>query len=538
MKNYLIIGVVVFLALGCKKEPTVWSTDWNAPLINDTLFINDLVNDSTLQEDPGGFYHLGLNRTIYSVGINDIVKIDDTTITENFTLSIPSLTLAPGFSFVNSTEEHELLLGDIQLRKVILKRGVIDFTVKNPVETKAIFNIQLPGVEQNGVPLNYTFTAPAATGSEPGVSSQSIDLSGYEIDLKGIAGVSYNKLQSNITVTTDPMGPIVTMTSSDITTVEATFRDVLIDYAQGFFKYEISDTIPSANDPIDWFNGYFQDLDLYHSGALDLPNASINLRIENGLKLGAEGLLTYLKGANNTGSQIVLSSAQIGSSFNIDPATGSWNTLVPSVKNLTFNSSNSNVVPFLENLPSHFELGYKVELNPWGNVSSGWDEIFPHSRLKLNLMVDMPLMVGMNNLALRDTFDLKLEQNINNTHVESGKFILDLDNAFPIGANVDLILLDANNDELQTISGSALAQSGQFGQYNASLDLFHAKSTVEFILNEQAINSLEAMEKVVLHVKMNTTDPLSGNSQQMMIPIGAYLGVKLRSEFKTKNIIH
>lgn len=538
MKNYLIIGLVAFLAFACKKEPTVWSTDWNTPLINDTLFINDLVNDSTIQEDPGGFYHLGLNRTLYQMGINDIVKIDDTTIIETFTLSVPSITIAPGFSFVNSTEEHELLLGDIQLRKVILQKGVIDFVVKNPVETKTIFTVQLPGVEKDGIPFVYTFEAPPATGIGPGVTSQTLDLSGYEVDLRGVAGISFNKLQSNITVVTDPLGPSVTMTSSDVTIVEATFRDVLIDYAKGYFKYEFSDTVPSAVEALSWFNGYVEELDIYHSGVLDLPNASISFKVENGLKLGAEGLLTYLRGANSSGTQVTLSNAQIGSSFNIDPATGSWNTLTPSVKTLTFNSTNSNVVPFLENLPSHFELGYKVELNPWGNISGGWDEIFPNSRLKLNLMVDMPLMVGMDNLALRDTFNLKIEQNTNNTHIESGKFILDLDNAFPISGNVDLILLDANNNMLQTISGSAIAQSGQFGQYNATLDLFHAKSTVEFELSEQAISSLGDIEKAIIHVKMNTTNPVSGNSQQMMIPVGAYLGVKLRAEFKTKNIIH
>lgn len=527
MKKFVLLSLLVFLAFSCKKEPTVWNTDLNAPLINDTLFINDLVNDSTLQEDPGGFYHLGLNRTLYSFNINDSIDIEDTTITESFTIAVPSITIAPGFSFVNSTEEHELALDDFQLRKIILQKGNIGIVVKNPVETKAIFNVQLPGVEKDGIPFVYTFDAPPATSSGPGVTSQSVDLSGYEIDLRGITGTSYNKLQSNITVTTDPLGPSITMTSSDVTIVEATFSDVKVDYAQGYFEFEVSDTLVT----------YVPELDLYHSGLLDLPNTTLSVRIENGLKVGAEGILTYLKGMNGSGSQVALTNAQVGSSFNIDPATGSWNTLLPSVKTITFNSTNSNIVPFLENLPSHFDLGYKVELNPWGNISGGWDEIFPHSRLKLNLMVDMPLMVGMNDLALRDTFDLKFEQDFSVTHVESGRFILDLDNAFPMSGQVDLIMLDANDDQLQVISGSTIAQSGQFGQYDAAMDLFHSQSTVEFVLDENAVKGLNDMERIVVHMKMNTVDPVSGNSQQMMIPVGAYLGVKLRAELKTKNII-
>lgn len=527
MNRILIIATLALLALSCKKKATVWDTDWNMPLINDTLFVDDFVNDSTIQEDPGGYYVLGLDRTLFELGINDFVEIPDTTIQEEFTLAVPSITITPGFSFVNSTEEHELLLNDIQLRKILLKQGKIEMTVKNPIETKAIFTVQLPGVEKDGIPFLYTFTAPAATNTGAGLTSQTIDLEGYEIDLSGLAGTSYNKLQSNITVTSDPLGPSVTMTSSDVTIVDATFKDVKLDYAQGYFKYAFSDTIQR----------YFKELDIYNSGILDLPSTSVAFEVENGMKLGAEGLLTFLNGTNSTGGAMGLSNSQIGSSFNIDPATGSWGTLTPSVKTLNFNGSNSNVAQFIENLPSTFNLGYSIDLNPWGNISSGWDEVFPNSRLKLGLKVDMPLMVGMNDLALRDTFALTLEQDFTQTHVESGRFVLDLDNAFPVGGEVQLILLDENDQTLEVVSGSTPANGGQFGQYDALADLFHANSTVYFDLDEETVTKLNQLEKVIVHVKMNTTDPTSGTSQQMMIPIGAYLGIKLRAEFKTKNIL-
>ncbi len=527
MNRFLIMLIIGFLLLSCKKKATVWDTDWNLPLINDTLFVNDFVNDSTIQEDPAGYYVLGLNRTLFEFGINDFVEIPDTTIQEQFTLSVPSITIAPGFSFVNSTEEHELLLNDIQLRKILLKEGKIEMTVKNPIETKAIFTVQLPGVEKDGVPFLYTFTAPAATSSGAGLTSQVIDLEGYEIDLSGVAGNSYNRLQSNITVTSDPLGPSVTMTSSDVTIVDATFKDVKLDYAQGYFKYSFSDTIQR----------YFKELDIYNSGILDLPSTSVSFEVENGMKVGAEGLLTFLNGTNSSGNVLGLSNSQVGSSFNIDPATGSWGSLSPSMKTLSFNASNSNITQFIENLPSTFNLGYSIDLNPWGNMSGGWDEVFPDSRLKLGLKVDMPLMVGMNDLALRDTFALSLEQDFSKTHVESGRFILDLDNAFPIGGEVELILLDEYDQILEVIAGSASANGGQFGQYDAVMELFHANSTVYFDLDEEAVTKLNQLNKVIVHVKMNTTDPTSGTSQQMMIPIGAYLGIKLRAEFKTKNII-
>ena len=48
------------------------------------------------------------------------------------------------------------------------------------------------------------------------------------------------------------------------------------------------------------------------------------------------------------------------------------------------------------------------QINPGGNVSGGYDELFPNSRLKVNLKATMPLSIGVNDLIIKDTFDLKL----------------------------------------------------------------------------------------------------------------------------------
>jgi len=86
MKKILIFIGIVTLLSSCKKEPTVWESSWSAPLINDTLTIDKLVNDSTLTE-AGGFYQLELDRSLFDLNISELIEIPDTTITENFTLS-------------------------------------------------------------------------------------------------------------------------------------------------------------------------------------------------------------------------------------------------------------------------------------------------------------------------------------------------------------------------------------------------------------------------------------------------------------------
>lgn len=528
MNRIFIFLVLILLFSSCKKEATVWQTDWSAPIINDTLTLNNLLNDSTL-EDNGGFYALNLERTLFDVDINEVVELPDTTIEESFTISVSSLTLSPGFSFVNSAEEHELFIPDgVQLKKMILKEGFIDVTVMNPVPTNTIFEVTLPGASLGGVTFNQQYVAPPGTSGSPGVLTATIDLSGYQMDLSGASGADYNKLRSQITVATDPAGPTVTMTDQDVSVVQAKFRDVKLNYAQGYFGDKtISDTSDFS----------FEEMNLYQSGVLDLPSTSLTLELENGIKVSGEGLIDYVKNENSQGGLVSLSGGLIGSLFNMDPALGSWGTLAPSFKNITFNSANSNIEAYLENFGFKHELAYKLQLNPWGNVSGGWDEIFPNSRLRLKLFAQMPLNIGFNDLVLRDTFEIDVLQDPEKTRVIEGEIILNTTNAFPFSGEIDLMLVDASGGILQTISGTDIIQSAQFGVLDANSGLMEMDSELKFVLSEEAATDMNNATHIIVQSRFNSINPISGNNEQLPIPVGAFLSVKLRTNFKTENVL-
>ena len=78
----------------------------------------------------------------------------------------------------------------------------------------------LPGVTKNGNAFNYTFSVAAGTPSNPSSSNQILDISSYEIDLKGQTGMSNNILQSKLIVTTDPNGSDVAIDPSFVFSFE------------------------------------------------------------------------------------------------------------------------------------------------------------------------------------------------------------------------------------------------------------------------------------------------------------------------------
>jgi hypothetical protein len=373
IKTNICIIALSLAFVSCKKEKTTWGSDWVVPMVSDTLSLTELENDSTLTINSFANYEVNLTRTIIDIGLKDVIQIPDTTIIQDYTISGGTITIPPGYSIVNQIEEHSLNVQDVQLKKIRVSEGVIKVTVYNPLATSANFVVQLPGVEKDGVQFSQNYSAPAATGSGPGSVTANLDISGYWIDLTGEFGNSYNVLQSKLIVTSSPTGPSVSLSSTDVIKVEARFEEIKMNYARGYFGNKIlADTVSTT---IDLMNAI-------ESGSVDLPGTDLRFEIENGMKVSAKATLLTVSNSNNAGNVIALSSPQIGNPVYMEAATGSWSTLTPKYENLEFTSSNSNLESYLENLGKTHIIGYKLELNPWGNVSGGWDEIFHTADLK------------------------------------------------------------------------------------------------------------------------------------------------------------
>lgn len=524
MKNIVVLLFLVFAVISCKKKKTVWDTDWIAPIVNDTLSLGNLVNDSTISTQ-GGFYVLDLDRTLFDLDVTELIDIPDTTISEEFIPSF-SFNLNPGFSFVNSVEEHVLALEDIQLKTILLKAGEIEIKLKNPLPTKTFFQVTLPGVEKDNVPFDNIYEAPPGTISNPGLVTEVLDLSGYIMDLTGVSGGDYNILKSQITASTDPNGPTVLLTTQHVTNVDATFRNIKIDYARGYFGNQILSDTSSI---------HINELNAVYAGAIDLPNSTFIFEIENGIKVAGQGKLHLVENTNSSGNVVALTGSQIGGTFNLDPATGSFSTLTSSFRNVEFNSSNSNIETYLENLGANHEVGYSIEINPWGSVSGSWDELFSNSRLRVKLKANMPLNIGMDNLTLKDTFDVVLNQDPDKTRIKSGELILNASNSFPISGKLKLYLLDEWDNVLHVIVGSNDIQGAQYGAYSDKHDLYVCNSEVRFVLAEEVLVNINDVRKIVVEPNFSTPNETTNINEPKSIPEGAFLSVKLKAEFKSEN---
>lgn len=527
MKKLGLLLLLTSVIFACKKKPIEWESDWALPLINDTLSMRNWVNDSTLGVN-GGFYELNLHRMLFDLDVNDLIDIPDTTLNKDFTLAVPSLIANPGFLYVSSTEENEIKIPDVQLKLVTLKSGYIDVTVRNPIPTTTIFSVKLPGVSKDGVSFNEVYSAPPGTNSNPGVVTKTINLAGYTMNLSGLSGGASNRFLSQIKVSTSTTGPTVTITNTDVTKVTATFRDVEVSYAKGYFGNQIIE----ETDTLD-----LSALNAYQSGMVDIGNTNLIFTIENGIKVSARAKLYSLNSMNSAGFDVNLNHPMINSALVVNPASGYWNTLTPSYTTIQANSGNSNIESYVENMGNKHEVSYKLELNPWGNVSGSTDEYYPHSKFRIYLDANMPLLVGMNDLVLQDTFDISIKQEDSKVKIASGDLVVRTANSFPMSASLDFYLIDELGNILHHVTGGEVAQSGLYGNIEAPYGLKTSHSNLRFKLSDAMIADLDKTKGIIARARLNTPDPSTSLSQQVQIPENAFLSLKVTTDFKTTNAL-
>jgi hypothetical protein len=520
-----LVFMLVFLitvSTSCRKKAS-WDSDWVLPLINDRLDISKFVNDSTLEVN-GGYYYLNLKRNLYNFSLTDIVGIPDTTIDRTTSLSINSLNVTPGFEFYNVIEEHELNLQDMELKIIQLSGGYIDFELTNPVGTGVYITIEMPGITKNGVVLSKTFFMQGGSQNFPSSIDETINLEDYQIDLRGTQGTSFNTLQSRVKIKSDPNGVPVTVTNNHFFNIKAKFRDVSLYYARGYFGSRVLQDTTSFD---------LAALNNVVGGAIDIQNTSVKLILENGIKIDGLGAIHYLKNSNNQGNTVSLSGNGIGNTFTINQPTGSYGTLQPSVREFLFTSGNSNVEQFFENLGAKNEIAYNIRINPWGNTSGGWNEVYPQSRLRLAIEAQMPLSIQMDALTIRDTFELNMEQNKDKSHVASGMLHIDLDNAFPFSGKLKLLFLDENGAVLDIIDGVQNIESSLYGAVD-SQGLMHKKSSLEVPFNNSLIDKINSIKNIVVEAVFDTPNPNTSSNQMVGIPADAYLGIKAKAKFQLK----
>jgi len=449
-KIYLTLLIITFL-LACKKENDrpQWEVNVIGPLAHATLGVNNFIADSITQSDSTHAINLVYEDQIYTTNLDSLFQIPDTSFPNVFVFPLSTYALGASTPIYSNTNNISLNESGVELREVIVKSGYFHVEANNRLQTNVIYTYTIPKATLNGIPFQFTVNMnPAPAGGSVSYSGL-FDLSGYKFDLTGMNGNEVNTLSYDIAAQTAANAPNDTVYNGDtLVNIQAGFRDIIPYYAKGYLgQKEIQQGLTSD---------YFSPFAAIKSGNIRLKDVSMKLIIENNVGVDAQAIVNQLRSVNTRTHAVVdLTAPQlISHTININRAAENGNTYYPvnpTYYTVNLDHTNSNLVPFIENLPDRIDYALNLNVNPLGNISGSNDFVYSDYLVNMKLRIDMPLAFAADHITLADTTELDIPNKEDFDPVGPGTFTLIADNGFPFDADLHVTLLDEHDQFVDSI---------------------------------------------------------------------------------------
>ncbi|MBU0487918.1 MAG: hypothetical protein KKA07_07560 [Bacteroidetes bacterium] len=446
MRTFLIIGIVSLFALtACRKEldnPN-WDTNILGPLIDANLGFDDIIADTLFVADADHKLSLVYNGSVYKMEIDSLASLPDTSL--QYKLSLPLfINIPPGQLVYLRNEIVDFNVGDAELRYLRIKSGKIRFQIKGYLPGDVQCKYSIPSASINGAVFQVTENLSEAPAGGYSEIEADYDMSGYTFDLTG-GGVTTNQLNTRIEIRTSTTEDTVQFNYGDSLRMIISYIDIVPEYARGYFGYQQFFSVPEKTG-----------LSLFEKvvgGEASFEHLSLFITMRNGFGVDANCLITSMTGYNSRDNTTTpLSSELIGKMININSASETGNPenpVEPSEYVLVIEESAA--LPFISAFPDSIEYGFQMQVNPMGNISGGNDFVYYGYGMEIMLNAEIPLSLQADGFTLRDTVEFDFTNTPETAKIREGDFYLIADNGFPIDAEVQLFLINAEGEQIATL---------------------------------------------------------------------------------------
>jgi hypothetical protein len=479
--------------------------------------LENLIPDSLLSVGTNGEISLVFNQSVYKLELDTLLQLPDTTITDTFSIPppFPSVNINPGQVIISSTETKTFDLNEAELSLVKIRTGQTSFFISSTISQPTVYEYTINNAMKNGQPFHIIINVPAGSPSNPSVVTGNYDFDGYELDLRGDSGNEYNIYETVIRVSLSSTAAPTTVYNSDKVIVKNTFSDLHPSYAKGYFGSQQID-VPYQETV---FN-FLQNL----SGTLDIDQVDINLEIINGLGIDASAKIDTLKSVNTrNGNEISLNHPFIGNPININRATNTGSTSIPSIYTVNLNNGNSNADFFLENLPDRIGTSMGLFINPMGNISGHQDFLYDDKTFDVRVKAEIPLRIIANGLTLTDTIELNIDEE-KADNVNEGVLHVFAENGFPFSAELRIFLLDDSGNIMDSIVDPNIIQPAFTNSSYIVTSI--RESRLDIRLSPSQIDHLIASNRILIKTIFNT----SSLTQHVQLFDSYRIGIRISTE--------
>jgi len=287
-------------------------------------------------------------------------------------------------------------------------------------------------------------------------------------------------------------------------------------YAEGFFPRSEREVV-----------GSFIPVNLYKqwlSGTMNFVEPSILVDVENsfGFSVGADFKEMTIENIDNETLDLTSTLLDDGIFFNF-PGFDEMGEV--KFTNFAFTKDNSNFRELFNNRVKQFNYRIDAVSNPL-NETDFKGYFRSDNYYAVQLKIDVPMHLSINNLTVVDTFDFAFD--FPEDVVDSLQLKLIIENRFPIDVTSQLYLLDENNVVLDSIfqDGELFLPGGTFSGTSVLTDI--AKETIFIDMTDEKIESFRNAKRLLAKPTFQST---LENDQPIWIYDTYGLGIKMGAKF-------
>ncbi len=438
MKNIYVLVLIVFAISNCKKNDnsTSWNANYNIPISSGNIGILDFLDSNKIYESTDSSHLIFKDtRTVFELNQEDFLSTIEFTFED--TMDIPSLIygipFSPGFSIPYTfTENKQFTFSDMELKSISFNTLQIEYTIRSNVSGAIDFEFSFPNIyDINNNIITQTVLVPGNSTGSSSVTGQ-IDIENSNIDLKGINGNSFNEMTTEFKLgASNTNSSDLTLTSSSEVIIDIKLKKLSINKAIGY----LGEINLDSNEEID-----LSIMNQISAKNITIGPPSLGLNIINGVGVDAQLKIKEITFSKNN-SQLSMTHPMINNYVNINRALDLGWDFQSSNHRINIDSSNSNIQSIISLLPNKILTQYELHTNPLGNISGHNDFYNSDQPLKVNLDIELPLLVNIDSLVFNESIPVDLPSNIN---LKSGEIFFEFQNGFPFEICAEIKIANGN----------------------------------------------------------------------------------------------
>ena len=509
IKFLFLLAVVAFLST-CNKfddlddiDRVNYEAEFALPLVDTELSIEDILlrieENSSVKVDPDG-----LIRFMYS---GDVIT---ETSEEVFAAITDELAAIPLIPVLSKRQAIPLSSPDgLDMDRLDLKGGTIGYAFQSNHDEEVEVVITLPTVTKNGIPLTFTKTVPAYSGSgqlPSGIGGA--DVTDYIIrpEENDSVYIEYEAISVS--------GEVL----EELPLIALQINDLAFRYAEGYLGNQVyeggRDTIE-----IDFFDSWVQ-------GDVYFEDPKITFNFENSYGIPTRSVVNVFDIFTVRNEVLPLESEQLTNGIDF-PYPGLDEIGAIKIDTFVFTKDNSNIDVVLGAGPVAIDYDVNAITNP-DELTDIRGFITDSSYYKVRVDVELPLRARASDFLGRDTFEIDLGQY---EEAEYAEFKMIAENTLPLDVDLQLYFLSSGGtvvdsllDEVQrVVTGADIDEAG-----NA---IGSASTTTIIPFPADRFAKIKGADRIVLNaifstVQDGTVSVRIKNEQDIKVRIGAKLGVK------------